>query len=234
MNLLKSISNISATEVLYKILKINGLAPFYYSSKNNVVTSTSTSTKSSVLISVIIIGLTLFCEMQISNGYVPFQGKAIEYFVAYIQFYYNVFKISIIFGIQFLYRDKLIRLMNQGIFIKSNLIKFIPNEPFKDYKFLDHFRHRKILSFLQCMALICSICCYTSRTLSMDLGQFIFSFVTVIYINIFAMLTTGIYYNGAMILIDRFYRILIIRIRFLLVVLDAKVINYSYFFLDGR
>lgn len=208
---------------LYKILKINGMAPFSYDFKRKVFYSSSISTIASLCTSMLVISISLFCDDQLSKGYIPHQGKAIEYGVSYVLFYYNVIKISITVYIQLVYRDELIRLLNQLLSTKLHFEQFLQTERFFDYNLLNRLRNRKIVACIQVVILICSITCYMYRTLFLDFGLVMFCYVWVIYMNLYSISTTGIYYNGSMIIVDRFYRILIQRLKFLLLVVKKKV-----------
>lgn len=216
-------SNISIATILYKILKINGLAPFSYFSKENIVLLTSTSTIYSACICMLVAVTTLLCDIELSRGYVPYQQKSIEYIVSYILFYYNFVKIIIIVCLQFICREKLVQLVNQVLSTKSSFEKLILCEPFQDRKIVNYLKNRRILTCIQCTALIVSVGCYVYRTLYLNFVLIILCYVFVLYINLFSMLTTGIYYTGSMILIERFYRSLTNRLKFLLLVLEKKV-----------
>lgn len=210
---------IPTVSFLYKILKINGMAPFSYSSKRKLVYLSSISTMRSVCTGILIIGISLFCDMQLSKGYVPYQGKAIEYLVGYILFYYNFIKIVITIFIQLVHREEFVRLVNQLSTIKSKFERFVQMERFQDQKLLNQLRNRRILAGIQVFTIISSISCYIYRTLYLNnYLLMIFCYVAVVYMNLYSILMTTIYYNGAMILVDRFYRLLISRLKFLLLV----------------
>lgn len=210
---------IRTVSFLYKILKINGMAPFSYSSKRKLVYLSSISTMRSVCTGILVIGISLFCNMQLSKGYVPYQGKAIEYLVSYILFYYNFIKIVITVWIQLVHREELVRLVNQLSTIKSKFERFVQMELFQDQKLLNQLRNRRISAGIQVFTIISSISCYIYRTLYLNNYLLvIFCYVAVIYMNLYSILITAIYCNGSMILVDRFYRLLISRLKFLLLV----------------
>lgn len=216
-------TNIQTVSFLYKILKINGLAPFSYNFKRQIVYSSAICTIRSVCTCIFVIGISIFCNIQLTKGYVPYQGKAIEYVVSHVLFYYNLIKITINIYIQFVHRDELIRLLNQILSTKSNFEHFAQSDRFHDYKLSKHLSNGKILACIRFVILICSITCYMYRTLYLNSVLLIFCYVTVICMNLYSILITGIYYNGLMIFVDHCYRILINRLKFLLMVVKKKV-----------
>lgn len=204
------------------------MAPFSYSKKRKMVYLTSISTMGSVCTCLLVIGISLFCDVQISKGYVPYQGKAIEYLVAYILFYYNSIKIAITVYIQLVHREELVGLVNELLSIRSSFERFGQMERFQDQKLLTHLRNRQILVCIQFVTIFSSISCYMYRTqdktLYLNYVLVIFCYVVVIYTNLYSTLTTGIYYTGSMILVDRFYRLLRSQLKFLLLIVKEKVI----------
>lgn len=203
------------------------MAPFCYNSERKFVYLSSVSTIRSLCTSVLVVGVSLFCDVLLWKGYVAHQGKAVEYVVGYILFHYNLIKMFIHLHIQLIHRDDLVVLLNQILSVKSNFEQFVHIEKFEDKRFLNHSRKRKILAGIQFVALISSISIYVSRSLCLNYFLVIFCYFAVVYINLFSTLATGIYYNGSMIFVDRFYRILISRMRFLLLVVKSEKVMLS-------
>lgn len=201
------------------------MAPFSYCSKRKIVYLSPISTIQSICTCLLVVCSALFVDMQLSKGYVPYQGKAIEYIVSYVLFYYNFIKIVITVSIQLIHRDELTRLLNQLLSIKVSFEQFMRNDRFVDDKLLIQFKNRRFLAGAQFVILISSISSYVYRTLYLDPVLVIYCYITVIYVNLYSTLCTGIYYNGLMIVIDRFYRILISRLKFLLIIVERKVIK---------
>lgn len=184
----------------------------------------SISTMRSLCTCLIVMGTFLYCDVQLSIGYIPHQGKAIEYIVSYVLFFYNLTRIAITVYIQLVHREELVGLINQLLSTKTQFERFFHIERFHDQKLSNHLRNRRICLGIQFVSLISSITIYMYRTLFLNnFCLVMFCYVAVIYMNLLATLTTGIYYNGSMILVDRFYRILISRLKFLLLIVEKKV-----------
>lgn len=205
--------------LLYYVALCGGLSPFKYDQ------SIPKTFESSVFASVnLIIGCFFSCcavlsQLYISFTWIPDRPKTVLLIVSYVEGILLCTRNITIFFIQFSNRKKLVKFINEGFDLASELKTLCPRKCGSSVKLRRHL-------ICKCFQIILSIIALLSFLLHdcKKLSQWLCA-VTSIFVYLYPFIITSFYYCGSVMISARFYEILNSKILSLLKNADKKSIS---------
>lgn len=207
------------SKILFYITQCYGLSPFKYNK------STSRIFESNLLVLVNLIAGLSFClfalwsQMYTILTWLPNRPKTVLLVVSYMEGFFVVIEHISIFFIQFSNRKTLLKFINEGFELTSELRKICPEEAIFSIQFRKYLRSKVMTKSFQIVLL-----CFTTLSFCVRENNILewLGGLLGVTIYIYPMMISSIYYCGSVIISARFYEILNLTIVSLISSMESK------------
>lgn len=195
--------------ILYYITQFYGLSPFKYNKTARRIFESNSFTLISLIASLFFCLLTTLSQMFAILTWMPKRPKMVLLIVSYMEGFFVIVQNMLICCIQFRNRKMLVKFINEGFELTSQLTKICPQEAMFSMQFRKYLRSKVVTKTLQFMLLIFSTFTFVVR--ENNVGEWVGGFLGVI-VYMYPMMISSIYYCGSVLISARFYEILNFRI----------------------
>lgn len=192
--------------LLYYLAQCYGLCPFKYDESTPRVFESNFSTFISLMAGLILCTITIFTQTYTLLTWLPDRPKIVLLIISHLEGFFLVIQNVVIFLIHFNNRKKLVKFINEGFDLTSELKKICPREVIFSTEFRKDLRSKIVAKSFQILLLILTTYSFCLRAID---SAFEWSFGTLsIWMYIYAIMISSIFYSGSVLISARFYGIL--------------------------
>lgn len=191
--------------LLYYITQCYGFSPFKYDKSTPRIFESNFFTFISLIAGSFFCFLTISIQSYTALTWLPERPKVVLLIISYLEGISIIIQNVIIFLIHFSNRKKLVKFINEGFDLTSELKKICPQELIFSTKFRKDLRSKLISKSLQILLLIVTPLSFSVR--DNNILEWFYGLLAVT-MYIFPMIISSIYYCGSVLISARFYEIL--------------------------
>lgn len=220
----KDIRNMNSL-LLYYITQCYGLSPFKYNKSTSRIFESNAFTLFNLIAGCFFCFLTIAIQSYTILTWVPERPKVVLLIVSSLEGLFLIIQNVFIFLIHFCNRKKLVKFINEGFDLTSELKKFCPQESIFSTKFRTDLRSKFISKSVQIVLLVTSTFLFCVR--DNNISEWIFGLLASI-MYVFPMCISSIYYCGSVLISARFYEILNTKIASLISIMNTDYKSRPY------